>query len=468
MASNSSTPNLSASSDSVAPPQTHPFSTHSEPRGIRRAAHSSPPSFLRSAATHFLTQFPVLTRLNRQLDRFFTARGKAVLIATAFFTVGAIHIDSPVYYLAGAGISLLVIAAVAVRLHRPKLHVRASVPRLVHAGKVFVAEYHLANMGERPAYDLVIEIKGTKQFVLAEMQTQMPYTDNEEFASAPIAEIEPHSSHWARCTLQGKKRGRHEIPRVQINCTYPFQLVQVRTRPKFSTTVLVAPEFRPLKSFDILARFQSDQTGSRSKSVAAGDYEFIGSREYQPGLPVRRWDYRAWARIGKPHVREFEAEGRSQGGLVVDLTPSDSADPFEARLELAMAIAVECQHRGFLLDWALFGKEFIDFRGLSREKRIDCVSRSLALAAPEPDGDAAQLTKQILSAADQDSLLIRVGGQHSPTLPSDALQRMKLTTLFVEVSESSNSVQIGRESNASNAGSIVVTPKMVRAGEVRL
>ena len=65
-----------------------------------------------------------------------------------------------------------------------------------------------------------------------------------------------------------------------------------------------------------LASLAVDGTNSRPR---AGDSsEYLGSRDYQPGMRVRRWDYRSWARLGRPVVREYEEPQRKSIVLIVD------------------------------------------------------------------------------------------------------------------------------------------------------
>ena len=67
--------------------------------------------------------------------------------------------------------------------------------------------------------------------------------------------------------------------------------------------------------------------------------EYVGSREYRPGMPVRRWDFASWARLGHPAVREF-SEGRdSLAVLVVDALRRQPVDEsLESVLSRAAAI----------------------------------------------------------------------------------------------------------------------------------
>src|SRR5690606_9638593 len=46
--------------------------------------------------------------------------------------------------------------------------------------------------------------------------------------------------------------------------------------------------------------------------------EFVGNREYVAGEPARRIDSRAWARTGKPVVKEYHEEYVSRIALILD------------------------------------------------------------------------------------------------------------------------------------------------------
>ena len=65
---------------------------------------------------------------------------------------------------------------------------------------------------------------------------------------------------------------------------------------------------------------------SPDTAIAQGDSrEYYGSREYQQGVPVRRWDYSAWARFAKPYVREYEDRLQANAAVLVDLSIDTSS-----------------------------------------------------------------------------------------------------------------------------------------------
>ncbi len=62
-----------------------------------------------------------------------------------------------------------------------------------------------------------------------------------------------------------------------------------------------------------------DAFGGWSHKLLSGDaLDYTGSREYQVGMPVRRWDFTSWARLGRPIVREFQSPSIQLVTLIVD------------------------------------------------------------------------------------------------------------------------------------------------------
>jgi uncharacterized protein (DUF58 family) len=124
--------------------------------------------------------------------------------------------------------------------------------------------------------------------------------------------------------------------------------------------LIVLPSYRSLAECDlsrIASKFVGEQLSDLMMVGHGGDY--FGSREYLPGMPVRRWDYNSWARLGQPIVREYSHPQQPTVALVIDtclpqslsLHSDDEVPEFEAILSLAAAIseALTAQHWRILL-----------------------------------------------------------------------------------------------------------------------
>ena len=135
-------------------------------------------------------------------------------------------------------------------------------------------------------------------------------------------------------------------------------------------------------------------------------WEYLGSREYQVGMPVRRWDYGAWARLGKPVVREFEEHSRSRACVLVDTavlpeersssarraasrdaTAPHSATPqwrLETALSLAAAVANGLAETGWRIDAVATESCHVD----AAVHEVDVPRWMLRLGAATPQLDA--------------------------------------------------------------------------------
>lgn len=87
--------------------------------------------------------------------------------------------------------------------------------------------------------------------------------------------------------------------------------------------------------------------------LSQGDHQhYVGSLEYRAGMPVRRWDFASWARLGRPILREFNSAAKQTVTVFIDTTPVESdaavtpmsrwrryADDEDASLERLLSIA---------------------------------------------------------------------------------------------------------------------------------
>ena len=113
--------------------------------------------------------------------------------------------------------------------------------------------------------------------------------------------------------------------------------------------------------------------------------EYIGNREYVSGEPIRRLDFRSWARLGKPVVREFHEEYYCRIALILDTYIPAGRKPtregflqLEAAVSLAASVAGALSHGEYIIDIFAAGPELYVFRAGRHTAHFDNVLEILA------------------------------------------------------------------------------------------
>jgi len=181
--------------------------------------------------------------------------------------------------------------------------------------------------------------------------------------------------------------------RAEVTC--PFGLLRSGTTTQVESALTVFPRFHTIGSIDF-THARVYQPGGVPLSASIGESaEFIGLREYRAGDSLRHLCWKAWARSGKPVVREFQGEYFRRVAVVFDtrvLNPKGDQIAFEAAVEVAASLVDYFDRNEFIIDLFAAGPDIYYLQsgmGLSHMEQVldllSCVEPSAKDSFPRID-----------------------------------------------------------------------------------
>ncbi len=147
----------------------------------------------------------------------------------------------------------------------------------------------------------------------------------------------------------------------------------------------VLPHFEPLSRFNLTPGYRYQPGGTSFLSQFGESPEYIGNREYLPGDSPRHIDFKSWARLAVPVVREYQEEYFVRVGLVLDTfltrtlwTRRRVERLLDAAVGLTASIADVFARGEYLLDVFAAGPDLHIFRTGRNTTSIDAVLEILA------------------------------------------------------------------------------------------
>ncbi|TWT83442.1 hypothetical protein CA13_49070 [Planctomycetes bacterium CA13] len=299
----------------------------------------------------------------------FTTAGKwfvAGLILSAM--LGSASVETPIYQLFCALAAFFFIDRIVGYVMRPKLRLQHDLPDRTTAGQDFAGTFTVVNEGKRTAYDVSASFFGLpKSFESLDKETTH-------------GDLLPGESLQTAVRLRTCRRGIYTLHRPRAYSTFPFQLFRDGRCQSDAPTLLVLPHFHPLIGLDLPVGARYQPGGVALTSNIGESPEYIGNREYVAGDSSRRIDYRSWARLGRPIVREYQEEYYCRVALVLDtFVPPDRKagregfPDLEAAISLSAAIADALSRGEYLIDLFAAGPELYVFRAGRHTAHFDNV-----------------------------------------------------------------------------------------------
>lgn len=355
----------------------------------------------------------------------------ATLLVIGMFTLNIIW-GYPWNGVFSACFSLMLVGAIINRVMRPHLDLNFTLPQSAPAGEPIPVVVHARNVSRLPALDLTAAFSsaapsGNRQSMQATHDVLTP------MCAIPIIESGEHVK--IPCSLLFRRRGMHTLPDVRIQSFFPFHLF--RSNRQHSSSIQIAITPRPLSGDeDAIARGLLNAFGGWSHKLLSGDaLDYTGSREYRVGMPVRRWDFKSWARLGRPIVREFQSPSMQLVTILVDTAVVDSDmladDKTDPALERVFSLAATAI--------------------LSLTQNL--IRVRLCITSEETESQIAAL--QVVTPTDCESLLIRlatarpVSGDVADDRLSQLVDQLGRTPTLLLTSRPSGSLPLERSSGVS-------------------
>ena len=257
-------------------------------------------------------------------------------------------------------------------------------------------EKHLT--GEVPSVEVCVTVTNPGQqtvhlAIADELQSGMRITDG---ALRTLAVLPPGGAADLRYTFSAG-RGMFFWHTVRVALGDPFGLIETRLDLPAEGRVYVLPELKKLRPFPLRLEHTLQTPGSIPARVAGSGTEFWGVREYQPGDPLRRLDWRRMARHPRQlFTREFEQEQIADIGLVVDARQKTDLGVgeeslFEHSIRAVAGLAEVFLRQGNRLSLLIYGKRYSSlFPGYGKEQ-LNRVLHTLSQAVPQPESSGEGL-----------------------------------------------------------------------------
>ncbi|MEX1098300.1 MAG: DUF58 domain-containing protein [Planctomycetales bacterium] len=340
-----------------------------------------------------------------------TLPGKLVVYAGLIGAVGMVSVRIPMYFVpVGLG-ALFVVAMFAGLCFWPKVSIAGRFPEKVIVGQPVTAQFTVRPESRRPIFDLSLGL------------FELPPALCELHRDSTVRNLSRDETAQVPVTLLALRRGLYELPSLRAYTTFPFNLFRIGLSRRPMGPLLVLPAFEPLARLDLPASRRYQPGGIALTSNVGESPEYVGNREYVPGEPARRLDFRSWARLGRPVVREYQEEYYCRIALILDtwtgadrfaatrrgaLRPWSSASRrgahraaagLEGAVSLAASVADALCNGEYVIDLFAAGPELYMFRSGRHTAHFENVLEILACVEPSPRDPFPTITPAVAEEA---------------------------------------------------------------------
>jgi len=318
-----------------------------------------------------------MMRLYRGLPERVTPAGQYLLAVTlALAMLGLDTRRTQAYSLFAVAAAMLLTAAVWTLRRRPQVQIECRLPERATALAPLRIQARVRRTDGRPIRDLMLSFPRPHRW-----GSSVRYDPPRVFLESAEGPAEGQTEF---CAL---RRGRYILRGPAARWMDPLRLAGTRATSLPDQALLVYPRYYSMDSF-LTPVGRRYQPGGIPLSSNTGDaIEFIGTREYREGDPMRNIHWRSWARRGAPVVKEYQEEYFCRIALVLDtflparMTLANERE-FEAGITVLASIADFFSRSEFVVDILAAGPDIYEVSAGRSLAYLDNILDVLACLEP--------------------------------------------------------------------------------------
>ena len=277
-----------------------------------------------------LRTLPVVGILVRAYEDRLTARGRGLFWAT--LVLGAMGADtrrSQIYVLFAVALGALALAVLGDVVPRPRAVLQCALPSRATALVPVTFRARVSSLSGRSLPELRFAVPRPLKW-----GQSLRFEPREAFLS-----VAPDEVTEVPVTLIAQRRGRYELRAPTVRRTDPLRLATGLAVQGTPQTLLVYPRFFRFDRFPVPLGRRYQPGGIPLSSHTGDAIEFVGTRDYREGDPIRNIHWRSWARRGQPVVKEYQEEYFSRVALILDtFVPAKPSATDERVFESAISV----------------------------------------------------------------------------------------------------------------------------------
>lgn len=349
-----------------------------------------------------LADLPVVRTLVRAYEDRLTPRGRYLLWCLfAFALLGLDTRRTQVYLMFAAAAGLFTSAAAFAFLPRPRARVSGRVPDRATAGRSLAVRFTVDADGALP--DLHLSL-GPDRRRSPHLVVDPPHVALSAAAGRPVE---------AAFQLRPLRRGRYELKGARLRSTDPLGFITTLPVGAPDQAVVVYPRYYRMDEFKIPLGRRYQPGGIPLASSTGDAIEFVGTREYREGDPIKNIHWRSWARRGEPVVKEYQEEYFCRIALILDtFLPARPAAPhlegFEAAISVLASICDHFSRSEYVVDILAAGPDVYHVSAGRSLAYFDNVLDVLACLEPCPDPPFAGIGPALFDKLSQITTVVAV------------------------------------------------------------